>query len=170
MAVSGVRWGTMGSMRVLSWWCALSLVLVACGRDQAATCVEVREPEDQASGRHVLTEGAATYQTDPPTSGPHIAGPTPSGVLETPIARAIQVRLLEAGGVMVQYDRSLTAAEIDELEAAASADLVVAPAIGELPDRVVATAWTWKLTCADVDVARIELFADARRADAPGLD
>ena len=82
-------------MRLVAWACALSLLVVGCGGDDAAeTCVELREPEDQASGRHVLSEGTVEYQTEPPTSGPHIAGPTPTGVLDASVPPEIQVRLL----------------------------------------------------------------------------
>ena len=160
----------MGPMRLFWFLCAASLFVVACGGDEAASCIELREPEDQASGQHVLTEGAVEYQTSPPTSGPHIAGPTPEGVLETPVAEEIQVRLLESGGVMVQYDDSVVGAELEQLRSIASPTIVVAPASSELPERIVATAWTWKLNCSAVDLVTLEEFAAGRTAAAPGLD
>ena len=158
-------------MRLVAWASALSLLVVACGGDDAAaTCVELREPEDQASGRHVLSEGTVEYQTEPPTSGPHIAGPTPAGVLDASVPREIQVRLLESGGVMVQYDSSVAGAELEQLRSVGSPTIVVAPAASELPARIVATAWTWKLSCSTVDLRTLEDFAAQRPADAPGLD
>lgn len=160
----------MDRMRLFWFLCASSLFIVACGGDDAASCIELREPEDQASGQHVLAQGAVEYLTSPPTSGPHIAGPTPEGALDTPVAEEIQVRLLEAGGVMVQYDDSVAAADVEALGAITSATIVAAPAAGELPDRIVATAWTWKLSCSTLDIARIEAFAVERSPDAPGLD
>lgn len=160
----------MEAMRLFWFVCAASLFVVACGADEAASCIELREPEDQASGQHVLAQGAVEYLTSPPTSGPHIAGPTPEGALSTPVAEEIQVRLLEAGGVMVQYDDSVDAVDVDALAAISSSVIVVAPTVGELPDRIVATAWTWKLTCSTLDVERIEAFAAERGPDAPGLD
>ena len=100
-------------MRLVAWACALSLLVVGCGGDDAAEdLVELREPEDQASGRHVLGEGTVEYQTEPPTSGPHIAGPTPTGVLDASVPPEIQVRVLESGGVMVQYDDAVVGAEL----------------------------------------------------------
>ena len=57
MDVSGGFWARWANASV-AWACALSLLVVGCGGDDAAeTCVELREPEDQASGRHVLSEG-----------------------------------------------------------------------------------------------------------------
>jgi hypothetical protein len=153
---------------------ALALVLVAllagCSGDGTAACVELREPQDPASGLHVLEAGVAEYRTDPPTSGPHIAGPTPSGPLTGPLDPAIQVRLLEAGGVMIQYDDSLSPAEIAALEAFGDDLVVIAPAATDLAEPVVVTAWTWKLSCGSVSDDAIRDFIAQRPADAPGLD
>lgn len=154
-------------MHPLRWFLAAVVLLTGCGADNASGCIELREPEDQASGLHVLTDDSFEYETHPPTSGAHIAGPTPSGVLDTVVAAPIQVRLLEAGGVMIQYDP----ATIDPAALAGLGDelTVVAPG-ADLPDLVVVTAWTWKLSCSEVDVERVERFAAERRDDAPGLD
>lgn len=158
-------------MRLVAWACALSLLVVGCGgNDAAATCVELREPEDQASGQHVLGEGTVEYQTSPPTSGPHIAGPTPEGVLDAGVPPEIQVRVLESGGVMVQYDDTVVGAELEQLRSIGSPSILVAPAASPLPARIVATAWTWKLSCSAVDLRTLEAFAAERPADAPGLD
>lgn len=148
----------------------LCLTLFACGRSVESSCLELREPEDPGSGQHVLTEGAVVYRTHPPTSGPHVAGPAPEGVLADPLPAPIQVRLLEAGGVLIQYDASLSAPEVTELTDMASSSLVVAPGLEALPDRIVATAWTWKLSCGSVEPARLAMFAEQRSGDAPGLD
>ena len=153
-------------MRPSRWILAAALLLAGCGSDDAAGCVELREPEDPTSSQHVLSDGTFTYQTHPPTSGAHVAGPTPNGVLAEPVPLAIQVRLLEAGGVMVQYDATVDGAALRSL---ADYQTVVAPGT-DLPAAVVATAWTWKLSCSDVDLDRIAQFAAERRTDAPGLD
>ncbi|MGB0501365.1 MAG: DUF3105 domain-containing protein, partial [Acidimicrobiales bacterium] len=89
--------------------------------------------------------GTVEYQTSPPTSGPHIAGPTPEGVLDAGVPPEIQVRVLESGGVMVQYDDTVVGAELEQLRSIGSPSIVVAPAASPLPARIVATAWTWKL-------------------------
>ena len=144
--------------------------LTACSDGAAAACVELREPQDPASGQHVLQAGVAEYLTDPPTSGPHVAGPTPSGPLSDPLDPAIQVRLLEGGGVMIQYDDTLSPAEVAALEAFGDELVVIAPAGSELLDPVIVTAWTWKLSCPGVDDDAIREFIQSRPADAPGLD
>jgi len=43
------------------------------------------------------------YNSDPPTSGPHLSYLAPWGVHTRPIARELQVHNLEDGGVLVQY-------------------------------------------------------------------
>ena len=150
----------------------VAAVVAGCGQsaDTAAACIELREPEDPSSQQHVIDDDGVQYLTTPPTSGPHIAGPTPSGVLQNPVAEPIQVRLLEAGGVMVNHDPQLPEATIAELSTLAGDNFVVAPSASVLDHPIVVTAWTWKLICTSADLDAIETFATNRAADAPGLD
>lgn len=149
---------------------ALSQLALACGASDPAGCVELREAEDQQSGLHVLSDEGIVYLTDPPTSGPHASGASPTGVLESPLSPPVQVRVLEGAGIVVQYDQRLTDDEISALGEIASDIIVVAPAAADLAAPVVATAWTWKLSCSEVDLARLETFAEQRRVDSPGFD
>jgi hypothetical protein len=113
---------------------------------------------------HVLPGASEPdYTSDPPTSGPHQPSPAISGVADEPIARPVQVGLLEAGRVLVQHRDDADAVALADL---AGGDVVVAPN-PELDSRVVATAWTWKLTCDDVDLADLRSFADARAGQGP---
>lgn len=146
----------------------VAISAAACGDDATASCVEVREPEDPLSIQHVLDPDGVVFRTDPPTSGPHLAGPPLAGLFDQPIAPAAQVRTLEAGGLVVQYD---DAAVLDDLRPLLDDEaLRVAIAPAELPAPIVATAWTWKLTCDRPDAGRILEFAATRTADAPGAD
>lgn len=157
----------LGPVKRSPWIVTLVLAIAACGNGgDEGGCIEVREPEDPASRQHVVADETADYQTNPPTSGPHVAGPTPSGVLAEPVAAAIQVRLLEVGGLMIQYRADVDPEPLGRL---AGADVVVAPGT-DLPDPVVVTAWTWKLSCDTIDLAEIERFAAERPRDAPGFD
>ena len=56
--------------------------------------------------RHIApTEmGLVTYNSDPPTSGPHLPYIASWGVSETSIPKELQVHNLEDGGVVVQYN------------------------------------------------------------------
>ena len=51
----------------------------------------------------LATEPHVPYNSDPPTSGPHLPYIAPWGVHTEPIVRELQVHNLEDGGVMVQY-------------------------------------------------------------------
>ncbi len=152
---------------------SISLAVIAGGcsaSGDSAGCTELREAEDQQSGRHVLSDEGLTYLTDPPTSGPHASGASPTGVLDTALPAPIQVRILEGAGVVVQYDGGASDAEIADLAAIAGDTIVVAPGGEDLPAPFVATAWTWKLTCDGADIDRIMEFAEQRRIDSPGFD
>jgi drug/metabolite transporter (DMT)-like permease len=151
----------------------LVLLLAGCGADDegggaargGCATAPVREALDTGFLEHVLPgEPEPEYSSDPPTSGPHQPSPDVTGALDDPIARPVQVGLLEAGKVLVQYREPRDAATLAPL---ASDDVVVAPNPG-LDDRVVATAWTWKLTCAgDADVTSLEEFARDHVGDGP---
>ena len=43
------------------------------------------------------------YNSDPPTSGPHMPGIAPWGFYDKPIPKEYQVHNLEDGGVVIQY-------------------------------------------------------------------
>jgi len=115
-----------------------------------------QERLDPRSTLH-LFPGAAepSYQSDPPTSGPHQLGPPPTGVVTTPIPRPRQVAMLESGYVILQY-RDLPAPQLSQLAGMAGPLVTVAPAAGPLPTRVVATAWTWKQECGSVDAGGLD--------------
>lgn len=62
-------------------------------------------PVPSLGNAHVqtLAEPHPPYNSDPPTSGPHLPYLAPWGVHTAPIARELQVHNLEDGGVLVQY-------------------------------------------------------------------
>ncbi len=149
----------------------LVLTLAACGTGEATTgpCVPVRrEPLDPRSV-HVLP-GAEDpgYQTDPPTSGPHLPSPVTGAVRSEPLPAPIQVGILEEGGVLIQH-AGLVPSERAEVEALGGDGVVVAPA-RILPDdaTVVATAWVTKQVCDGVDTEALRAFATDHRDDGPG--
>lgn len=156
-------------MRIIGAFALLGMVVAGCGDDGTAGCVEVREPEDPQSIQHTLDPGSVTYLTDPPTSGPHLSGPAPSGVLTEPLIPAAQVNVLEDGGIMVQYTDAIAGSDVAPLLDRTDAPVTIAPA-DDLPANVVATAWTWKLTCENVDLEALVDFAESRGVDAPGTE
>ena len=104
------------------------------------------------------------YNSDPPTSGPHLPYIAPWGVHTRPIPRELQVHNLEDGGVVVQYN--CTCPEVvDKLAAIVRkypTQVVLAP-YPTMSSRLALTAWTRLETLDDVDEARIERFIRAYR-------
>ena len=148
----------------------LVAALAGCGDDGEAACGPVTEEAlDPGSGRHVLPGvEEPRYATDPPTSGVHFSLPPPTGVVDEPVERPLQVTALEGGQVLVQH-RDLPPDEVADLEALGSEVVVVAPN----PDQsepVVLTAWLTKQTCSGVDLATIERFIADQQGQGPGTD
>jgi hypothetical protein len=146
-------------------------LLAACGGDgSSAACGPVtREQLDPNSGLHVLPDqDVPAYTTDPPTSGAHYSLPPPTGAVTDPVERPLQVTALEGGMVLVQY-RDLSEADVAELEAVGSDQVIVAPN-DALTEPVVLTAWLTKQTCSGVDVDEVETFVEEQGGRGPGTD
>lgn len=127
------------------------------GSSVSSTCDQpIREELDPASLTHVIDPEGANFKTNPPTSGPHVSGAVPTGLVDNALPGAVQVAILEAGDVIVQY-RDLSGADLDEVKLFAGEQVVVAPS-PDLPAPVIATAWTYKLTCDALDIDAIETF------------
>lgn len=143
---------------------AFSLITLAgCGGDSSEGCsVPVREELDPSHLVHVTDPAIAVYKTDPPTSGAHLATSAPGGLVRAALLPAVQITILERGDVLVQYRDP---ADLPALEGVVTNRIVVAPQ-PSLPDRVVVTAWTYKLTCQAVDIDAIVKFADAHAGKA----
>jgi hypothetical protein len=134
------------------------LLLGACAGESSTSCRQpIREELDPGSLVHVIDAASAHIRTDPPTSGPHETGATPSGVVDEPMLGAVQVAILERGDVLIQHRDGLAAADVTTLNGLAGDHTVVAPNPA-LPAPVVASAWTYKLSCDAVDTAALERF------------
>jgi hypothetical protein len=105
------------------------------------------------------------YNSDPPTSGPHLPHIAPWGVHTRPIVKELQVHNLEDGGVVVQYqpecaDRVL--APLRTIVERYADHVLLAPYPGL--DRCIAlTAWTRIDKLDEVDEGRIARFINAYR-------
>lgn len=145
----------------------LLLLLAGCrekSEPRAACASVVIEALDPASIQHVLPGAPEpTYRTDPPTSGAHRAGPIPTGALDQPLPRSVQVAVLEQGGVVVQHRNPADRAALAPL----GGDRVVVAPAPDLPVRVVATAWRHKLACTGLDVEALRSFIATPRSS-PG--
>lgn len=127
--------------------------------------------EDQ--GREHIGEGVAfpSYNSMPPTSGPHWGVPAGWGIVKEPIPNERQVHSLEHGGVIIQYNTD-DSKVIQELEALAQditgfpACIVVAP-YPDMEEPISITAWGVLLTMETFDRDAIREFVRFYRDEGP---
>ena len=112
---------------------------------------------------HVQTvsEPIGPYNSDPPTSGPHLPYIAPWGIHTEPIPKQLQVHNLEDGGVAVQYNCPTPCPElVDKLGAIVKRydkQVLLAPYPG-MKSRVALTAWTRLDAFEEFDESRIVNF------------
>ena len=117
---------------------------------------------------HIQTESEphVAYNSDPPTSGPHLPYLAPWGVHNVPITRELQVHNLEDGGVVIQYYCPNGCPDlVDKLTAIVKGydrQVVLAPYPG-MKTRIALTAWTRLDAFDEYDEGRIVRFIRAYR-------
>jgi uncharacterized protein DUF3105 len=107
----------------------------------------------------------APYNSDPPTSGPHLPYIAPWGVHTKPITKELQTHNLEDGGVVVQYKPECEAQVLEGLKSVVARyrdHVLLAPYPGL--DRCIAlTAWSRIDKLDQFDERRVVRFIDAYR-------
>src|SRR5437899_11957944 len=104
------------------------------------------------------------YNSDPPTSGPHLPYIAPWGVHTRPIPTPLQVHNLEDGGVLVQYNCECPEL-VEKLRAIVrryDRHVILAP-YPPMKSRIALTAWTRLDALEELDENRIERFIEAYR-------
>ena len=116
--------------------------------------------------RHIPTAETPhePYNSDPPTSGPHLPYIAPWGVHTRPILPELQVHNLEDGGVLVQYNCECPdlVAQLRAVVQKLDKQVILAP-YPTMKRRIALTAWTRIETMEHVDVSRIQRFIDSYR-------
>ena len=105
-----------------------------------------------------------SYNSDPPTSGPHLPYIAPWGVHTRPIPLELQVHNLEDGGVIVQYncDCPDLAARLGVIVRKYDKQVILAP-YPTMKSKIALTAWTRIETLDDGDERRITQFIETYR-------
>ena len=144
----------------------VAVVLAVSRRPASAPCdAPAEDPLDPRSLQHALGGPPPSYATEPPTSGPHLPGRLPGGVVTDPLPGPVQVGALEAGQVLLQH-RDLTPAERSRLEALAGPLVIVAPNPA-LPTAVVGSAWRTRLVCREMDDSALSRFIEDHAGRTP---
>jgi hypothetical protein len=153
-------------------WTALIVVIVAilavvvgyfAYRAQADLPGEKKPDQGNAHIQSADTPHEA-YNSDPPTSGPHLPYIAPWGVHTRPIPPELQVHNLEDGGVLVQY--SCECPELVEklrgIVRRYDKHVLLAP-YPSMKTRIALTAWTRLDHFEEFDERRVVRFIEAYR-------
>lgn len=104
------------------------------------------------------------YNSNPPTSGPHMGSLAPWGIHTVPIPRELQVHNLEDGGVLVQYNCPKGCPElVQKLEKIVKRykEFVILAPYPDMAERIALTAWTRIDKFNDFDENRVLRFIEA---------
>jgi hypothetical protein len=122
---------------------------------------------------HIEASTPVAYNSDPPTSGPHLGTPSRWGILDGPVDDRALVHNLEHGGVVVYYNpASVTGADLTRLKAQVSELLHVNQRIILVPrptlnTAMALTAWTYLQRLDSYDPGEVEDFFDAHVGKGP---
>ena len=123
-------------------------------------------PMPDQGNRHLQKDAmrAEPYNSDPPTSGPHLPDIAPWGVHTRPIPLELQVHNLEDGGVVVQYNCECAelVAKLKGIVTRYDKQVILAP-YPTMKSRIALTAWTRIDAFEEFDEKRIVRFIDAYR-------
>ncbi|HEY3051506.1 MAG TPA: DUF3105 domain-containing protein [Gaiellaceae bacterium] len=112
------------------------------GLIQTTSCTEESFPG--LKPRHISNPNAnVTYNSFPPSSGPHYQQPAPWGIYPDSVKQTILVHNLEHGGIVIQYGSGVSQSDVQKIQSFYQDDpygLVVAP-YASLKNKIAATAW-----------------------------
>ena len=125
-------------------------------------------PMPDQGNRHLkmAEEPHVPYNSEPPTSGPHLPYLAPWGIHNVPIVKELQVHNLEDGGVMVQYRCATPCPDlVARLKAIVERypDEVILAPYPTMKSAIALTAWTRIDAFDRFDEARIVRFIAAYR-------
>ncbi len=148
--------GTMASL--------LAAILLSCGGGDPACDLPRQEAPDPASELHVLDDSGLRWSSTAPTSGPHRLAVPQGGLQINEVDELDQVAFLEAGGIIIQVRGDTVPDVLADLAAPA---VLIAPR-SVLSDKVVATAWTWRLRCSTIEIGPLQSFISDRAGTSKG--
>ncbi|MBI4587253.1 MAG: DUF3105 domain-containing protein [Candidatus Rokubacteria bacterium] len=150
------------------WPLAIVLAVAAVGVGyfawQAADLPGAFVPSQGNAHLQSATDPHPPYNSDPPTSGPHLQYLAPWGIHSRPIPRELQVHNLEDGGVVIQYNCECPdlVAKLTALVKRYEDRVILAPYPG-MKGKIALTAWQRIDTFEEFDEGRIVRFIKAFR-------
>ncbi|MBI4637793.1 MAG: DUF3105 domain-containing protein [Candidatus Rokubacteria bacterium] len=154
------------------WWTAAAVgaalvaaVVIGYFAYRAAADLPGAQVPSQGS-RHIAsaTDPHEPYNSDPPTSGPHLPYIAPWGIHTRPIPPELQVHNLEDGGVLVQYncDCPDLVARLRAIVQKYDKQVILAP-YPTMKHRIALTAWRRIDAFDELDAKRVIRFIEAYR-------
>ena len=120
--------------------------------------------------KHVESYDAkVSYNSTPPTSGPHHVQPVIWGAYSEPVERVQEVHNLEHGGVVIHYGDKVDAATQEKLRGFYndSPNAVLLAPLPTLGSKISLTSWTRLATCETYDEKALAAFRSAYRGNGP---
>ena len=136
------------------------LVVLAVTASAPEELANVELFADMGGGHLGEGEAPPIYNSNPPTSGRHLASSTPCGIYVSEVADSVQVHNLEHGTVVIQYRPDLSGSNVEliqDLARSKPSHILVAPR-SDLSDAVVITSWRRLLRLETVDVDVINVY------------
>lgn len=170
--------GSFGALMLVALFAVLALTQASDPELKKATVDRNRRAPDTTSvgfadqgNQHIAspTTPHTAYNSDPPTSGPHLEGLGPEGWQEvSAVSKEQYVHNLEDGGIVIYYKPDLDQGQKDQLRnlvESLGSKVTAAPYPG-LKTPIALTAWTRLDELPSFDETRIRNFVEAYR----GLD
>lgn len=142
-------------------------VLAGVGADKAG-CEDIEEHEIEGQ-EHV--DAPPPYQTNPPTSGNHLATPAAPGFYDEPINPGTLVHNLEHGQVVFWYDPDAPQEVLDAIEAAVDQEAAASLAVPwdqiDGPFNFAMSAWGASQHCTQVSQEVVDAFREEYQGRGP---
>ncbi len=166
--VQGQRTLRRRTKRLLRWGAAMVISAGIGWLAYRAGANLLGTPIPSLGNEHIAAIGIPhfPYNSDPPTSGPHVGPIAEWGIHAAPIPKELQVHNLEDGGVLVQYNCPEGCSDlVEKLQAIVSRynrQVILAPYPG-MDRRIALTAWGRIDKFDEFDEQRILRFFKAYR-------
>jgi hypothetical protein len=156
----------LGLSLVRPAWQTMGAVIGSVGGERHSPCLPGTEVSIMDSP-HIsqAAEAAVTYNSTPPTSGPHSAFSITAGIYDSPVRDALTVHAMEHGHVIIHYASGTSPEDLTGLRRIAkhySMDVLLTPN-PRLREPIALTAWGRIDFLPALDRQRIERFIEALR-------
>lgn len=151
-----IIWSILGGVVILG---GILVSAVLYNPDLPGEKVEIMDEQN-----HIPSVAAphTPYNSDPPTSGPHVEQLANWGMYKEPVPKEVLVHNLEDGGIVIYYNKSADDETIKKLENIISlyqSRIVVTP-YPEMGNKITLTAWGRIDRLAQWDENRVTAFID----------